>query len=165
MKTSWNDIKWIFEPDGSLRDIYIHAVSLHDWETVIDLINEKYTVNYGVSLSKKEALQINKDEVFEYLTDETGEIEVQTASISFGNTCLNCHFFSIDEIEFDLDPKEMNTIEDFELLEAFMHDISASLDKPISLTYEDTPKFSLIKIDANRGINDRMLEEEVRKYW
>jgi hypothetical protein len=32
MNREWNDIKWIFEHDGSLRDIYIQDVSLSDWD-------------------------------------------------------------------------------------------------------------------------------------
>jgi len=159
MKRNWKDIKWIFEPNGALRDIYVQEVSLNDWEKLIDLINEKYKVNYG------KINQINKEYVIEYLTDEIGEIEGKSASIFLGEIRLNCHFFLKDQIEFDIDPKEVNSIEDFELIENFMVDVSKSIDNQISLTDENDPKFPLIKIDSNRGINKVLTEAEVKKYW
>ena len=39
MTRIWDDIKWIFELDGSLRDIYVQDVTLSDWETLIDFLN------------------------------------------------------------------------------------------------------------------------------
>lgn len=154
MKRSWKNIKWIFEPDGALRDIYVQDVSLNEWRKVIDLINEKYQV----------ANQINKDYVVEYLTDETGEIESKSASIFLGKIQLNCHFVLEDQIEFDLDPKEVNSIEDFELIEGFMIEISKLINSQITLADENNPKLPLIKIDANKGVNKVLTEEEAEKY-
>lgn len=165
MKRNWKDIKWLFEPDGALRDIYVQEVSLNDWRKVIDLINTKYKVNYGETGEFKDTNQINIDYVIEYLTDETGELESKSASISLGNIRLNCHFFLEDQIEFDIDPKEVNSIEDFELIEDFMLEISKSIDNQITLTDENNPKFPLIKIDSNKGINKILTEEEVKEYW
>jgi hypothetical protein len=159
MKRNWKDIKWIFEPDSALRDIYVQEVSVDDWKKILDLINEKYKVIYG------ETNQINKNYVIEYLTDETGEIESKSASIFLGEIRLNCYFFLKDQIEFDLDPKEVNSIEDFELIENFMVDVSKSIDNQISLTDEDNTKFPLVKIDSNRGINKILTESEVKEYW
>lgn len=165
MKRNWKDIKWIFEPDGALRDIYVQEVSLNDWRKVIDLINQNYKVNYGDTGEYKDTNQIDKDYVIEYLTDETGEIESKSASISLGKIWINCHFFLEDQIEFDIDPKEVKSIEDFELIEDFMLEISKSIDNQITLTDENNPKFPLIKIDTNKGINKILTEEEVKEYW
>jgi len=159
MKRSWKDIKWIFEPDGSLIDIYVQEVSLDDWRKVISLINEKYKVKYdGTNL-------IDEKYSIEYLTDDTGEMESKSASIHFDDIQLNCHFFLEDQIEFDIDPKEINSIQDFETIESFMIDISTELDNQVTLTGENNIKFPLIKIDTNRGIIKYLTEEEVKEYW
>lgn len=165
MKRNWEDIKWIFEPDGALRDIYVQEVSLNDWRTVIDLINEKYKVNYGDTGEYKDTNQIDKDYVIEYLTDKTGGIESKSALISLGKIRINCHFFLEDQIEFDIDPKEVKSIEDFELIEGFMLEISKSIGNQITLTDENNPKFPLIKIDTNNGINKILTKEEMKEYW
>ena len=159
MKRNWQDIKWIFEPDGALRDIYVQEVSLNDWKKIIDLLNEKYKISSGGNN------QIDKSYVIEYLTDEAGEIESKSASVFLGGIRLNCHFFLADQIEFDVDPKEVNSIEDFELIENFMANVSKSLNNQITLTDENHPKFPLVKIDSNRGINKILTEEEVKEYW
>jgi len=159
MKIDWNKIKWIFKPDGTLRDIYIQEVSLSDWNNLIDLINEKYTVKY------KGKKKIAKQEVIEYLMDETGEVEFKTVSIELEKIKLNCHFFLEDEIEFDIHPKQINSLEDFEFLEKFMNDVSKSLDNQVTLTYENDSKFPLMKIDVNRDIYRILTEEEAKEYW
>ncbi len=42
-----SSIQWIFEPDGSLRDIYVQDVTLLDWEKLIDFFNLNYELKFG----------------------------------------------------------------------------------------------------------------------
>jgi hypothetical protein len=157
MKRNWKDIKWMFESNGA--DIYVQEVSIDDWRKIISLINEKYKVKYGV------ANQINENETIDYLTDETGEIESKSVSIYLGEIQLNCHFFLDDQIEFDIDPKEINSIQDYESIEDFMINVSKTIDKQVTLTWENDVKFPLVKIDINRGVNRILTEKEAKKFW
>ena len=59
MTRNWNDIKWIFEPDGSLRDIYVQDVTLSDWEELIDFLN----LNYDIKFGEDEQNQIEKEQI------------------------------------------------------------------------------------------------------
>lgn len=86
MNYNWDNINWIFKPDGSLRDIYIQETSLSDWDKVIDILNSEYDLNY-FSENK-----IDKKEIFEYLQDETREIECKTVSMNIKNVKINCFF-------------------------------------------------------------------------
>lgn len=158
MQRNWKDIKWIFEPDGSLIDLYVQEVSLDDWRSVINLINRKYKVKYD------NASQIDADYAINCLNDRTNEIESRSASIYLGEIQLNCHFFLPDQIEFDINPLEVNSIHDFELIENFMFDISSEIRNQITLTAENDPKFPLIKIDSNKKINRILSEKEVKEY-
>lgn len=97
MNRNWKDIKWIFEPDGSLIDIYVQEISLNDWRKVINLINEKYEVKYDGTK------RIDEQYTIEYLTDATGEMESKSATIHLGEIQVNCHFFLDDQIEFDIE--------------------------------------------------------------
>jgi hypothetical protein len=159
MKRNWKDIKWIFEPDGSLIDLYVQEVSLEDWKKLIALINEKYIVKFD------DKNKISENYAIEYLTDETGKIESRSASIFLGDIQLNCHFFLVDQIEFDIDPKKVNSMKDFELIEGFMIDVSIEIDNQITLTDENNPEFPLIKIDPNRKINKILTQNELKQYW
>lgn len=141
MKRNWDDIKWIFKPDGTLRDIYVHDVTISDWELLIDFLNLNYTIRFG----EDEAPQIDKEYVIQYLGDEMGNMDCKTLKIDFNGINIHCHFFLSNEIEFDVDPKEFNTIKDFETIERFMVSVGKILQRQVTLTAENSPEFPLFK--------------------
>ena len=159
MNYNWENINWIFKPDGSLRDIYIQNTSIEDWGKLIDLLNSEYNLKY---LSKN---KIDKDEVLKYLKDETGEVECSTASIQIENIKINCHFFLIEQIEFDIEPSEIKTKSDFEKVVSFMNLISSTLKKQITLTGENKANFPLVKINFEENIFKIITEKEIEKYY
>lgn len=146
MNYNWDNINWIFESDGTLRDIYVQNTSLNDWGKLIDLLNAEYDLNY-FSENK-----INKTEVYKYLEDETGEVEMKTLSINLENIKINCHFFLIEEIEFDIAPSQIKSKLEFEKILSFMTKISSTLKKKITLTGENHINFPLIEINVEENI-------------
>lgn len=159
MDYNWENINWIFKPDGSLRDIYIQETSLNDWDKVIDILNYEYDLNY---FSKN---KIDKKEVFEYLQDETGDIEFKTVSINIKNVKINCHFFLIEQIEFDIEPTEVKSKSEFDYILSFMTTLSSKLKKQIILTGENEVNFPLIKINVDENIFKIITEEEINDYY
>ena len=158
MTRNWNDIKWIFEPDGSLRDIYVQDVTLNDWEKLIDFLNSNYDIKFGEDKSN----QIDKEYVIKYLKDETGEMESKALKIDYDGINIHCYFFLPDQIEFDIDPKEIKTIMDFESIEKFMVSVSKTLKNQITLTGENSQEFPLFKIDFDKDVNKVLTEKEVK---
>ena len=156
MTRNWNDIKWIFEPDGSLRDIYVQDVTLSDWEKLIDFLN----LNYNIIFGEDEKNQIDKDYVIKYLKDETGEMESKSLKIDFNGVNFYCYFFLPDQIEFDIDPREIKTVTDFESIEKFMISISKTLKNQVTLTGENSPELPLFKIDFEKDLNIVLTEKE-----
>ena len=140
--------KWIFEPDGTLLDIYIQETTLDDWLTLIDFLNLNYKLKYVPTSKNESEDKIDKDYITTYLTDKTGEREGRTVSVLADNLVFNCHFFLPDEIEFDADPKEFNEQKDFETVIAFMTAVSKALNKEIILTPENSSQLPLITINA-----------------
>ena len=100
-----------------------------------------------------------------YLTDESGEMESKSVTIDLNKIGLHCHFFLPDQIEFDIEPKEINSIEDFQNIEKFMEEVSKTLNNQVTLTGDNSPRFPLVKIDYNKGINIVLTEQEAHKYW
>lgn len=156
MTRNWNDIAWIFKPDGTLRDIYVQDVTLADWEKLIDFLNLNYDIRYG----EEEKKQIDKEYVLRFLKDETGELEIKVLKIGFKGVNIHCYFFLPDQIEFDVDPLEIKTINDFESIETFMISISKTLKNQVTLTEENSPEFPLIKIDFENNVNIVLTEKE-----
>jgi hypothetical protein len=157
MTRNWNDIQWIFEPDGSLRDIYVQDVSLIEWEKLIDHLNANFNLTYSGTA------KIEKKYVLEYLQDKSGEMESKSLTIHLEQIKVNCYFFLAEQIEFDIDPKEVNSLRDFEKIENFMTSISETLQEQITLTEENHPEFPLFKIDTKNKINKILTEEEANE--
>ena len=159
MDYNWENINWIFKPDGTLRDMYIQNTSIEDWVKVIDLLNSEYNLKY-FSENK-----IDKGHVLKYLEDETGEVECSTVSIEIENIKINCHFFLIGQIEFDIDPTEIKIKSDFEQVFSFMKLISSTLKKQITLTGENDANFPLVKINSEENIFKIITEKEIDEYY
>lgn len=165
MTNNWEEIKWIFEPDGTLRDIYVENVNIEDWKILIDYLNTSHILKYGPSNDNKIVNKADKDYLIKLLTDETGEMELKTVSVIIENIIINTHFFTIDEIEFDVEPREINSETDYEKLLSFMNEISKLLNKPLILTGENQIDFPLIKTDFSKGLIKALTKKDAEKLW
>lgn len=164
MTATWDNISWIFEPDGALRDIYVQDITLGDWIKLIDFLNSNYKLRFGTTGVQKDFNKIDKDYVIKYLTDNEGTIESKSVTIDFEGVNINCHFFLHDQIEFDIDPREIKSIEDYKKIEGFMISVSKILGHQITLTDENEIKLPLIKIDTNNGINKALTKQEMKGF-
>ena len=96
MKKNWEDIKWIFEPDGALRDIYVQDVGQSDYRKLINLLNSQYKLKFGGEYSN----QIDFDYIQKMWNDETGKIETKSLTINLEGITVKSHFFIPEQIEF-----------------------------------------------------------------
>ncbi|WJS96932.1 hypothetical protein NYQ10_10855 [Flavobacterium johnsoniae] len=165
MTNNWTDIKWIFEPEGSLRDIYIKNTSIDDWKILINYLNSSQIVKYGLTGENQIINPIDLEYVIEYLHDETGLMETKCASIIIDNIIINQHFFSINEIEFDIDPREITSFEDYKEILNFMNEISRILQKSVILTGENQMDFPLIEVDFSKNLIKALTQKEAEKLW
>ena len=160
MKRNWDDIQWIFKPDGALRDIYVQDVSLRDWGMLIDFLNENYSLEYVTAEGHGPSTKIEKEYVLTYLKDRSGQMSSPTLSVDFDGIVANCYFFLPDQIEFDIDPNSIKSSNDFQKVKEFMSSISEALKNQVTLTGENDINFPLIKIDACQNIYEALTEEE-----
>jgi hypothetical protein len=156
--------KWIFEPDGSLLDIYVQETNLNDWLKLIDFLNTNYKLTFGPTYENEPDDFINKERVINYLLDTSGEVYGNSVSILANGLVINCHFFLADEIEFDLDPSEFKGQQDFDDLITFLQNISKQLDKPIILTPQSSPKTHLISIYSRTNTLKITTENELKEH-
>ncbi|MDO6745554.1 hypothetical protein Q4553_13375 [Tenacibaculum soleae] len=161
---NWENIKWIFEKDGTLRDIYVQNIEISDWEKLIELLNSEYKISYGNN-EENFSNQIDLDYVKKMFADETGELEIKFARIDLNGILIVCHFFLEDQIEFDISPSEIKSINELNLILEFMKSVSKKLNKEITLCGENQPEFPLIKIDTKSGIEKILTEKEVENMW
>ena len=165
MINNWDEIKWIFEPDGSLIDIYAQNVKIEDWIILINYLNANHIVKYGPLGENKETNKIDLDYLIHLLNDKTGELELKIVSIIIDDIIINLHFFSIDEIEFDIDPKEIYSFDNYNKILDFMNKVSELLNKPLILSGENYSEFPLINLDFSKNLIKVLTKKEAKQLW
>lgn len=129
----WSDVKKDFEPEGSLRDIYIEDINESVWNLFLsNLPDSEYELRFthgqnvvALPESFAEIKQLQKT-------------EPTTLGIAIENGIwINCHFFIDSEIELDLSPNDIDTESKFKNLVGFLRWLHLGLQKPVKLTHEN----------------------------
>lgn len=139
----WHSVQQEFKPDGALRDVYVAPASLFLWNKFIEWIARAgYRSEFWHGESKK-ALPREFNEIKSFqLTDPTTLKIFLSAGVQ-----INCHFFTEEEIELDVDPREIRDRESFDSLLGFLRAMANALEKNVRVTYENTPEDVLFFIE------------------
>ncbi|MEL7146389.1 MAG: hypothetical protein AAFO69_08480 [Bacteroidota bacterium] len=130
--------------DGSWRDIYVQNASAEDWRIWVDFVNERYRIDWYNGKSDKDEEQIDFDIILQFWQGDPSLCS--TARVFVEHIQINAHFFTSDEIENDIDPREFKCIEDHQKLMDYLTAISTLLQRPVVVTPEDFPEMILIEV-------------------
>jgi hypothetical protein len=135
----------IYYLDGSLRDIYVHETTKDDWIKWADFVNQNYKVSFnpvGTNIVE-DKIDINK--AFENcFNSEDGECSIATVFID--DILVQIYFFLEEEIENDITPVEINSVDDHNKLVNYLTGVSKALNKKVILTPESGPEEELISV-------------------
>jgi hypothetical protein len=92
-------------------------------------------------------------------------MELKTVSIIIDSLIINTHFFTVDEIEFDIEPKEINSVANYEKVLNFMNEISRILNKQLILIGENQSEFPLVRVEFSKKLIKALTKKEVQKLW
>ena len=148
MTLDWQYLKEkVYFLDGSLRDIYVHNTTKEDWQKWADFVNTRYKTSFYIYETKVKEDKVDLSKVFEYWNGihKCGS----TATVCIDNIQVNAHFFTEDEIENDIAPSEINSIEDHFKLMDYMSKLSKLLDNTVELTPENEAGYVLISVDKD----------------
>lgn len=124
--------------DGSWRDIYFQGTNDQDWDKFLDFIgksNLKYELTLGVAVS----------EILPY--SEIKEFESKILRIWVDDILIACHFFCDEEIEMDIDPREVKNIESWNNLINVLKNLSRYIGIKGKITPENMD--SIVLLDIN----------------
>lgn len=68
-----------------------------------------------------------------------------------GRAQINCHFFIEQEIELDLDPREIDHASEHDAVLQFVADVSRTMGKPASVTLENAPELPLLTYEPRNN--------------
>src|SRR5215211_7135029 len=134
----WHKIKEeIYYWDDSWRDIYVLHTTQGDWNSWMDLVNHNYSVQFYNGQTQQTETAIDKKAVFDYQEHKTDL--ASSAVVKVAQITVSCRFFSIQQIENDIDPREITTAEKHQELMDYLKAMSKRLNKPVLLTAENQP--------------------------
>ncbi|MFJ7973690.1 hypothetical protein [Psychrobacillus sp. NPDC096389] len=139
----------VFFNDGSLRDIYVLDVDLVDWQKFYDWI---YLSRWEITLYKDGLETVNEIKNVIELFEERENHSILLSIDIDGAALINCHFFSKDEMEFDVNPIDIKSLNEANAVFGFMKKLSSVLDKEIFLTEENMPEHPLVTIKSDDAL-------------
>ena len=148
---NWTQLKdKIYFEDGSLRDIYVLGTNNHDWKKWVELINEKYTVEFFDGKADLIKDKIDFKQIEDYWSVKNREIIY--AKIKLASVNIICHFFSESEIENHFDPQEVDSLDCHNEILAYLQDIAATLVNDVHMTDENYADSKLITVKSNGDV-------------
>ncbi len=147
MDYNWKQIKRLFKPDGSLRDIYIQNITIYDWKLLVNFLERDFERLFD----KKHEINIKNisEDYVEYHFANSEDIDHQFISIKIDDILINCHLYDETEIEFDIDPKEIKSNVEFDLILKFMNLMRLKFQRSVKLTDEMNNRSCIIIIHAD----------------
>ncbi|SDR86098.1 hypothetical protein SAMN05216490_0079 [Mucilaginibacter mallensis] len=135
----------IYYLDGTLRDIYVQGTTKDDWLIWADFVNQNYKVSFNPVGTNLVEGKIDVNKAFENCFN-SDEGECSIATVFLDDILVQIYFFSADEIENDITPVEINSIEDHNKLVNYMLGVSRALKKKVILTPDSQPENELISV-------------------
>lgn len=130
-------------PRWFIEGLYVLGTTKQHLKHWIDFVNKQYTVSFTIYQSEKMYNKIDWHTVEEFWN---GNQDVACrASVVIGNIIVNTFFFTEEEIENDITPTEITSIEQHQQLMKYMQGISGVLNKTVRLTPENDAQNWLIE--------------------
>lgn len=126
-----------FDPDGAFRDVFVDGTTIHDWDKVLGGLPSAYTVTYWDQYETPEFVEkpwpVSTTEIF---NRRNSGLSGEFIQVNVGRTQYHAHFFMEESIEFDMDPRQVESWSDVVACFEFMAWLERLLDKPVFLSYE-----------------------------
>ena len=138
----------MYRLDGSWRDIYVLNATRDDWKKWSEYVSTNYKVSWYAEDYNN---GLASDRIDSWFIDYRWDSEhyVTTASVYLNRVQINCHFFIESQIENDIDPKELESIDDHNRVVNYMKSLSKLLDKEVILTEENNQEAVWIRVNGD----------------
>lgn len=139
----WDTCRREFEPDGALRDIYVHDTTIEHWRTLFDVLRATYRLEYSVDGTSR-PLPAIVDEAF-----TTRDTASPSLHFRVGGIVVACHFFTTTEIEFDISPREVTSQAALDELLGFLRLVGDTLGRAVIMSYESDEQHPFITYEPS----------------
>jgi hypothetical protein len=131
----------IWERDGALRDIYVFESNPLEWQKMLDWVRITYPFTFKVD-NVDAPLPVSVGKILRERSEHTHLLAVRAGDVN-----IHCHFFLEDEIEFDVNPREIEGEAPEAEVVRFMRGLAEALGRQVVLTMEGAPDWVYLRID------------------
>ncbi|MCC5478395.1 hypothetical protein [Streptomyces barringtoniae] len=130
----WDDVRWFFDPEmmGSLPDVWVPNASERDWQAVLDLVVERGWAFQYREGSAALPLPPARAVLSRPADAEQPHLEVRPVQ----DMLAIFRFYAAEEIDFDVDLREIQGQEPLDALSGFLAAIGRRLGKPVLMGAE-----------------------------
>ena len=132
--------------DGSLRDIYVQGTTEKEWVALFSFLEQS-----GYSLSYTKDGREFPVPPHPTLLGDTSCAHLLAIDIGEG-VLVHCHYYVPEEIELDVDPREVNSPESVACLERFFVGLGNALAQDVVLTEENSAEHVLMRYSPSDGL-------------
>lgn len=133
----WADVRADMAWDGAWRDIYVFGAGAQAWA---DLLGALPRWGYTL-LFEREGRPEPLPATFSMAVSRESTVLL---TVDLGGIGANSHFFCEEIIEFDIDPREVQSEEAFERLYEFITRLGNLLGREVVLTHENQPEAIIV---------------------
>ncbi|WP_260634880.1 hypothetical protein [Streptomyces angustmyceticus] len=130
----WDDVKGFFDPGlmGSLPDVRVPNASVADWQAVLDLVAERgWRCRYSEG---ERVLPVPRADV---VLSRPAEAECPVLRVwPAADVLAIFRFHAADEVDFDVDLRELQGQERLDVFCGFLREIGRRLGKPVLMDPE-----------------------------
>ena len=147
---TWDELRTgVYEIDGSWRDIYVLDATRDDWRQWMTYVTAHYPVRWTAE-DHQQGKELDAIDVayIERRWDAGADALTTLGSVFLEHVQLNCHFFTDTQIENDIDPSEIRSLEDHHRLMAYLVALSTDLGKEVIVTAESCPECVCIRVNG-----------------
>lgn len=156
----WEDVKCFFDPDlmGSLPDVRVPDASVEDWQAVLDLVVEKgWKCQYSAG---ERVLPVPRAEV---VLSRPPDAECPNLRVWLAADVLAIfRFHADDEVDFDVDLRELQGQERLDMFCGFLREIGRRLGKPVLMDPEGDYGHPVLGFDAEADRVVALADPQVR---
>ncbi len=128
------------ESDGMLCDICGLNTEVSDWNRLLGLSSSLGNATYYCD-GEEAPLPSTAGSIFE-------DDHVHLLRFDLGGVGISTQFFSVEEIELNLDPREITSEEDFKRVLDFCAKIGREIGRDIKIAPENRPQFAFLSYSA-----------------
>ena len=141
----WERARAALAPDGGLFDIVVADTRLGEWDEMLAALAAwGYPLRWSVD-GEKHAGFSSAQEAFNCTREAAVLLAFDLAGI-----LVHAHFFSEEEIELDIDPREIRE-SNIDALTEFMARLGELLQRRVSLAHEGAHAYELLAYDPLSG--------------